>query len=70
MTSLHCQSSKDNGPEKACDYCRKICTTKALLKSHLKAIQHNFCNDVGEDESEAENVDEAEDTSIILTDHV
>ena len=46
-------------------YCRKICTTKALLKLHLEATQHHSYDVVGEDESEAENVDEVEDATVI-----
>ena len=56
VTSLYCPSSKDNDPEYACAYCRKTCTTKALLELHLKAIQHHSNNVVGKDESETENV--------------
>ena len=56
VTSLYCPSSKDNDSEYACAYCRKTCTTKALLELHLKAIQHHSNNVVGKDESETENV--------------
>ena len=58
-------SSKDNDLEYACAFCRKISTTKASLKLHLKAIQHQSYDVVGEDESEVENVDEAEDAQVI-----
>ena len=45
--------------------CRKIYTTKALLKLHLKAAQHHSY-DVGKDESETENVDVMEDDPVSL----
>ena len=64
MTSLYCPSSKDNDPEYVCTYCRKICTTKALLKLNLKATQHHSHDVIGEDESEAKNVDEVEDAPV------
>ena len=37
---------------------------KTLLKLHLKATQHHSYN-VGEDESEAKNVEEVEDAPLI-----
>lgn len=53
---LYCPSSKDNDPEYVCAYCRKICTTKALLKIHLKATLHHsyILEDDFEDEVEEE----------------
>ena len=36
---LYCPSVKIDDPEYVCAYCRKICTTKALLKLHLRATQ-------------------------------
>ena len=47
LYNLYCPSSKDNDHQNVCAYCRKICTTKTLLKLHLKATQPNSY-DVGE----------------------
>ena len=54
-----------NDAEYVCAFCRKICRTKTFLELHLKAAQHHAYDVPGEDESEAENVDEVEDASVI-----
>lgn len=38
---LYCPSSKDNDPGYVFSYCRKISTTKTLVKLYLKATQHH-----------------------------
>ena len=65
MTSLYCPPGNENDPEYVCAYCQKTCTTKASLKLHLKATQYHSYDAVGEDEPEAENVDEVQDTPVI-----
>ena len=62
MSNCHCQFSKDKDPEyvRIYAYYRKICTTKALLKLHLKVTHHHSYDVVGQDESETEIVVEVE----------
>ena len=38
---LYCPSAKIDDPNYCCAYCKKICTTKELLKLHLRATQHH-----------------------------
>ena len=40
---LYCPSVKFDDPEYVCAHCRKICTTKALLKLHLRVTQPSSC---------------------------
>ena len=65
MTSLYCPSSENNDPKYVCGYCRKICTTKDLIKLHLKATQHNSYAVVGKDQPATKNVDVVEDALVI-----
>ena len=56
---LYCPSVDIDDPEYSCRHSKKICTTKALLKLHLKATKHHsfvleFNSD---DESSTEEVD-------------
>ena len=53
---LYCPSVDIDDPEYTCSYCKKICTTKALLKLHLKATKHHSfeLDDDSDDESPTE----------------
>ena len=38
---LYCPSTKVDDAEYVCAHCKKICTTKELLKFHLRSTQHH-----------------------------
>ena len=49
---LYCPSAKIDDPNYCCAYCKKICTTKELLKLHLRATQHHACETEDDEDEE------------------
>ena len=63
---LYCPSVKIDDPDLFCPHCKKICTTKALLKFHLRATQHHsFELNPDSDDEESNNITDVDTLPVV-----